>query len=101
MLKRLLEYWDNTTFWLSKPVYYAGFVAAILFVLSHFIPPLFSIAILVLLFVSITVLIETLLLYRKKNGIEAERFLNGRLSNGDENKIAIALQNIYEFKTDC
>jgi len=69
--------------------------------LVFFISSFFSIAILFLLFLSITVLIETLLLYRKKNGIEAERILNGRLSNGDENKIAIALQNNYEFKTDC
>lgn len=100
-MRRLIEYWDVTTFYLSKPVYYACFAAVILFVLSYFIPALFSIAILVLLFVGITILIEAFLLYRKKNGIEAGRVLNGRLSNGDENKIAIALQNNYEFKIDC
>ncbi|MGN6399742.1 MAG: DUF58 domain-containing protein [Flavisolibacter sp.] len=100
-MRRIIEYWDATTFYLSKPVYYAGFAAAILFVLSYFIPALFSIAILVLLFVGITILIETFLLYRKKNGIEAGRVLNGRLSNGDENKIVIELQNNYEFTIDC
>ncbi|MGN6163128.1 MAG: DUF58 domain-containing protein [Flavisolibacter sp.] len=100
-MKRLIKYWDATTFYLSKPVYNTGFGAAILFVLSYFIPALFSIAILVLLFVGITVLIEAFLLYRKKHGIEAERILNGRLSNGDENKIAIEFQNNYEFKIDC
>ena len=100
-MRRLIEYWDTTTFYLSKPVYYAGFAAVILFVLSYFIPAFFSIAILVLLFVGITVLIEAFLLYRKKNGIEAERILNGRLSNGDENKIVITFQNNYEFKIDC
>ena len=100
-MRRLIEYWDTTTFYLSKPVYYAGFAAVILFVLSYFIPAFFSIAILVLLFVGITVLIEAFLLYRKKSGIEAERILNGRLSNGDENKIVITFQNNYEFKIDC
>lgn len=101
MFNRLIAYWDTTTFYLSKLVYYAGFGAAVLFVLSYFIPALFSIALLVLLFVGIAVLIETFLLYRKKNGLEAERIIHERLSNGDENKVVIALQNNYEFKLAC
>lgn len=101
MFKRFISYWDNTSFYLNKRVYYAGFAAAVLFVVSYFIPLLFNIALLVLLFVAITILADTFLLYRKQNGLECLRLLNERMSNGDDNKVEIELQNHYDFKLAC
>jgi uncharacterized protein (DUF58 family) len=101
MFQRIIAYWDKTSFYVNKAVYYAGFGAAVLFVVSYFVPVFFNIAILVLLLTAITVLVEVVLLYRKSNGINTERIVNVRLSNGDENKITIELQNNYEFKIAC
>jgi uncharacterized protein (DUF58 family) len=101
MVKDLLAFWDRTSFHVSRNVYYAGFAVAVLFILSYLVPVLFNVAILVLLFIGITVLIETFLLYRKRDGVEAWRILNTRLSNGDENKVGIQLKNQYDFKVLC
>ncbi|HEU4632742.1 MAG TPA: DUF58 domain-containing protein [Flavisolibacter sp.] len=101
MFQKFIAYWDATSFYLNSIVYYSGFGAAVLFVASYFVPVLFSIAILVLLFVFIAALIETFLLYRRVNGVEADRILQARLSNGDDNKIVIKLQNHYEFGIHC
>jgi uncharacterized protein (DUF58 family) len=101
MFQRIIAYWDKTSFYVNKTVYYVGFCAAGLFVISYFIPAFFNIAILVLLLTAIAVGVEVFLLYRKGNGIEANRVLHGRLSNGDENKVSIDLQNHYEFKVWC
>jgi uncharacterized protein (DUF58 family) len=101
MVKDLLAFWDRTSFQVSRNVYYAGFAVAVLFILSYLVPVLFNVAILVLLFIGITVLIETFLLYRKRDGVEAWRILNKRLSNGDENKVGIQLKNQYDFKVLC
>lgn len=46
---------------------------------------------------SIIVVIDLLLLYRNRNGIEAERHLPERLSNGDENRIQFTISNRYVF----
>ena len=52
---------------------------------------------LLVLFVVLTVA-DLLLLYRNRNGIEAQRFLPDRLSNGDENLVRFTLTNRYFFK---
>ena len=96
-----MAYWDRTTFYLNKAVYYAGFCAVSLFVLSYFVPILFNAAVLLLIMISITIMVEAWLLYRKKDGLLADRVLKNRLSMGDENKVVIRLQNHYDFKIDC
>jgi uncharacterized protein (DUF58 family) len=101
MVKDLLAFWDRTSFHVSRNVYYAGFVVAVLFILSYLVPVLFNVAILLLLFIGITILVETFLLYRKRDGVEAWRILNTRLSNGDENKVGIQLKNKCDFKVLC
>jgi uncharacterized protein (DUF58 family) len=101
MVKDLLAFWDQTSFHVSRNVYYACFAVAALFVLGYLVPVLFNVAILLLLFIGITILVETFLLYRKRDGVEARRMLNARLSNGDENKVGIQLKNRYDFKVLC
>lgn len=52
--------------------------------------------ILLLLLVA-TVLTDLLLLFRVKKGLRGERLVAEKLSNGDENEIAIYLENFYSF----
>ena len=94
---RLLHFWDNTTFYLRKKVFYAGYAIAALFVLSFFVPVLDTVALFLLLATLILVVIDALLLYQKK-GLTAERLLQERLSNGDENKVLLLFRNEYPFK---
>lgn len=68
---------------------------------SYFIPPLFTVAVLVLVFVLITVLIDALLLYSRTGGVDAFRLLPERFSNGDDNKVTIELENEYGFRVQC
>lgn len=89
------------SFYLDRIVYYVGFAAAAIFVLSFFFPVLFNLAIFILLFILVGVLIDTLLLYSKKQGLDAYRVLPDRFSNGDENKVIIEFENDYGFKTKC
>jgi uncharacterized protein (DUF58 family) len=86
--------------YLTRYVYYAGFAAAGLFVLSFFSPVFFTIAYAVLLFTAIAVLIDGVLLYSRK-GMVAERLLPDRFSNGDPNKIGIQFSNSYPFAVQC
>src|SRR5438270_11669903 len=98
MFQKIISFWDNTSFHLNRVAYYVGFGAAALFILSYFAPGFFTVAIAILLFTSISVLIDAILLYQKRKGMEAIRVLNERLSNGDENKILLQLKNNYDFK---
>lgn len=51
----------------------------------------------VVVFVALVV-IDLLLLYRNQSGVEAERHLPERLSNGDENRIQFTITNRYFFR---
>lgn len=97
MLRSFFRLWDNTSFYLDKKVFYAGYVSAVLFVLSFFVPVLDAVALFLLLAVAILVLIDALLLYQKR-GLIAERFVADRWSNGDENNVTLVFQNDYNFK---
>ena len=50
-----------------------------------------------LLLLGIAVLLDTLLCYSKKRGVEAERITTERFSIGDENKVTLILKNNYPF----
>ena len=101
MFHRLIKYWDQTSFYLANRVYYFLFAASVLFVLSYFESVFFTIAIVVLIFTGISVLIDALLLYRKKDGLLAARRVTSRMSNGDINKVWLDIQNQYDFKVEC
>jgi uncharacterized protein (DUF58 family) len=101
MFQRLISSWDTTSFYLGRVVYYAIFSVAVLFMLGYLVPELFTAAIVILIFAAISVLLDFYLLYRQRNGIEAERTVGERLSNGDENKLVIQLKNNYDYKIFC
>ncbi len=101
MIRKIFAYWDRTSFFLNRIVYYILLVAAVLFMLSYFLPFLFRVAQLMLVLTAMGLFVDFFLLYRVRKGIEAERNLQQRLSNGDENKVSILLRNHYDFKAVC
>ncbi len=64
-------------------------------------PVIFTVGLALLSFLSVAILIDIFLLYSKKKGIDAYRLTTNRFSNGDENKVAIELENEYGFKIRC
>lgn len=88
------------SFYPGKLVYYAGFAAAALFVLSFFAPLFFTLGCALLFFTGIVVLTDVVLLYSRP-GLYAERIVADRLSNGDENNIRIHFTNQYSFAVRC
>lgn len=89
------------SFYVNKVVYYAGFGAAALFVLSYFFPFLFTLTVALLLLGLCALFVDVLMLYSKSDGISAERVMGDRFSNGDDNKVQIQLHNHYPFKVYC
>jgi uncharacterized protein (DUF58 family) len=85
------------SFYLNSIVYYIAGSAAVVFVLSYFFPAWFRIGGLILLLLLIAVVIDTILVYSKRNGVQAERIVSDRFSIGDANKVFIHLFNHYVF----
>ena len=85
------------SFYLNNIVYYIAGSAAVVFVMSYFQPAMYRIGGLILLLLLIAVVIDLILVYSKKNGIQAERLVADRFSIGDANKVVIRLVNQYGF----
>ncbi len=85
------------SFYLNNIVYYIAGSAAVVFVLSYFFPAWFRIGSLILLLLLMAVVIDAVLVYTKKKGMEAERVLSDRFSIGDDNKVFLHLYNHYAF----
>ena len=68
----------------------------LLFVLSYWFDFLYSVANILLLFLGILVILDYLVLFGK-NGLELERIVSERFSNGDENQVQISVRNNYRF----
>lgn len=86
----------NTLF-LNNRFFYVLSGIAVLFVVGFFAPFFFELSkVLLFMLISLT-LIDIFMLYQTKKGIQIERNLPERLSNGDENKISLTIQNDYSF----
>ena len=84
--------------YLQKRFFVVLFSLAILFVVSYFFPELFGVTkLLFYLFLGIF-LVDLLLLYRNRVGLQVERMVPDKLSNGDDNEISIKVINRYQFK---
>lgn len=75
------------------------FSLAILFVVSYFVQELFGVIKLLFYVLLVAFIFDILLLYRNKTGVQADRLLPEKLSNGDENTIEIKVINRFQFKT--
>src|SRR5436190_7420812 len=85
------------SFYLNNIVYYIAGAAAGVFVFSYFFPAFFRFGGLILLLLGVSIIIDCMLAYSKRNGISAERVLSDRFSIGDMNKVIIQLKNNYGF----
>ncbi len=85
--------------YLKKRFFIALFSLAVLFVVSYLFPEWFGVAKLLFFVLIGLLLLDIFLLYRNKLGIQAERHLPEKLSNGDENPIEIMVANRFRFKT--
>ncbi|MEC4114692.1 DUF58 domain-containing protein [Myroides pelagicus] len=73
----------------------------ILFILSFFVPNLFSLVWIVLWIFLIVILADIFALFAGKNQIIATRNLPEKLSNGDDNTVLISIENNYSFTINC
>jgi uncharacterized protein (DUF58 family) len=78
--------------------FYWVFVGIILvFVISFGIPFLFTIARLLLLFFTIVTVLDFVVLFLRKNPVPVRREIADRMSNGDNNPVALQVTNEYPF----
>lgn len=68
-----------------------------LLVLSYIFPRWFNIAKLVLLALVALTVLDTLILFFTKKGLNGSRILPEKLSNGDQNPITLTIENFYTF----
>lgn len=84
----------------TQPRFYYGLAVLImLFILSFFFKPLYTVAWISVVVFSSLVIADIWLLFGTKKGIVASRSTPERLSNGDENFISVRVENAYFFKT--
>jgi uncharacterized protein (DUF58 family) len=82
---------------LSQTFYLALGSLIILFIISFYIPVLFSITILLFFIFIIICFIDYGLLFFTEKKMFAERITGARFSNGDENKIELQIKNGFSF----
>lgn len=84
--------------YLKKRFFIVLFSLAFLFVGSYFLPELFGVIRLLFYFFIGIFGVDILLLYRNRIGVQAERIVPDKLSNGDENEIKVKIVNRFQFK---
>lgn len=72
-------------------------VIAITFLVSFWVSILYSIAWFMLISLTMVFFMDIYLLFRNKNGINANRILGNKFSNSDENKVPIFVESNYNF----
>ncbi|BAO74327.1 DUF58 domain-containing protein [Winogradskyella sp. PG-2] len=73
-------------------------VASVCFLLSYWLPALFSFATILSIIIIVVLFIDLLLLYQPKNAINGRRILPDKFSNSDNNPVPITIANKYNFK---
>jgi uncharacterized protein (DUF58 family) len=71
---------------------------AVLFILTFIIGGFYDIPRIIFYLLLAVIATDLLLLFRVKTGLQGERTLANKLSNGDDNEIRIVLQSFYIFK---
>ena len=72
-----------------------GIVA--LFCLAFMFPSLYNATWYILLGIMVFFVLDVIILFSSKNGVDADRTMPEKLSNGDENPIVLTLKNFYTF----
>lgn len=85
------------SFFLNNIVYYIAGAASVVFAVSYFQPPFYRIAWLLLVLLFTAIVLDTIIIYAKRKGIDAKRHAADRFSIGDLNNVVISLKNKYPF----
>ena len=91
MLKAL--YVNNRFFFLL-------FFVGVSYVLSFFFKGLLAFSHVFMLLTIVTFIVDGMFLFNTRRGIEAQRFLPEKFSNGDENQVNIIIKNNYFYKIE-
>lgn len=86
---------------LNNRFFYVMFGIILLFILSFIYPTLLEVAKLSVLIFLVVVILDILILFGSKKGIEATRTLPEKFSNGDANQIVIEITNGFTLKMFC
>ncbi|HRQ51372.1 MAG TPA: DUF58 domain-containing protein, partial [Agriterribacter sp.] len=81
----------------TRNVYALLAAIVLLFILSFFIPALFSVTRLLLVVLSALVLVDAIVLYAKAAALGGRRIAADRFSNGDDNMVHLQIENRYTF----
>lgn len=87
-------------FFLNKWVYYAVGSIAALYAGSYFLPGFYRVAGILLLMLLITLLVDIILLFGKRQGLSAKREASDRFSIGDANLVQLHFENKYPFSAN-
>lgn len=87
--------------YLSREIFKLIVVVIILFIVSHFYKPLFLVAQISLLGLIVCFCIDLFIVFRPKRGINAQRILASKLSNGSNNKINLFIESFFPYTIKC
>lgn len=85
------------SFFLSNRFFVGISISVLLLMLAYFFPLILGLVKMAVVGLGILTFIDILLLYRWKAGIEAERVLPDRFSNGDDNEVLWRVANQYPY----
>ena len=82
---------------MGKRVFYVLALFIVLFLFSYWVHTLYPIALVGLFLLAIITLFDSILLFKKRDGILATRQLPEKFSNSDLNEVPLSIQNKYGF----
>lgn len=85
-------------FYIHQRFYVYIALVSVCFLLSFWLPILYSLAWILFTIIGVLTLVDVLLLFRNQKGIEAQRLLPEKFSNSDVNEVPVSLLNHYVFK---
>ncbi|BAV06080.1 Uncharacterized conserved protein, DUF58 family, contains vWF domain [Filimonas lacunae] len=94
-MKKLLY---RISFYFTRLFYIVCGVIVCLFILAFFFPKLQQVGSIAALCVGITVLLDLVIVYSKKQPVTVNRLCAERFSNGDENKVVLEINNHLPYK---
>ena len=84
-------------FYIQNRFFYACITLMIMFVFSFVFPRWFVIVQLLFLVLLVFTILDIILLFSTKKGVNGLRILQEKFSNGDQNPIQLSIENYYTF----
>ncbi len=76
-------------------------VCVVLFITGYFVSPVFLVAQIFFAFALMLFLIDVLLIFGREKGIEAQRIMADKFSNGDDNPVIISIRSRYPYAVNA